>query len=143
MNILLYLPGLLVVLVQLIGVTAAAGHLLLLGLIQGLVAWPFLSTYPQDYLNGAFDFSRVFLYKWTVNWRFLSEETFLSPKLSTVLGVGHILTLILFGFAWCRPDGGVVRVLDRALRRPTLPAGNTAMTPDRTLLPFSPSLICH
>lgn len=56
-------------------------------LVQIALAWPFLTTYPVEYLKGSFDLGRVFLFKWTVNWRFLPEEvegsiTYLSNPLT-------------------------------------------------------------
>lgn len=67
--------------------------------LQLFIALPFIST-PQNfstYLSGAFDLSRVFLYKWTVNWRFLTEERFLSPQFSKSLLIGHLSFLVFFG----------------------------------------------
>ncbi|KAG8882910.1 dolichyl-P-Man:Man(5)GlcNAc(2)-PP-dolichol alpha-1,3-mannosyltransferase [Tulasnella sp. 331] len=142
MNILLYFPGLLVVLVQNLGIAETAGHVLLIGLIQVAVAWPFLSTYPTDYFHAAFDFSRQFLYTWTVNWRFLSEDTFLSSGFAKTLTLCHVATLVASGFVWCRPDDGVVRVLKRAFGRPGTPAGKLPANADRiaTIL-FTSNLI--
>lgn len=99
--------------------------------IQAILASPFLSEDPRNYLKGAFDLGRVFLYKWTVNWRFVDEETFLSSTFALSLLVGHISVLVVFGlFKWCELDGGVWKVLDRGLRRPRLPAGLAPTTPD-------------
>ncbi|KAG8932114.1 dolichyl-P-Man:Man(5)GlcNAc(2)-PP-dolichol alpha-1,3-mannosyltransferase [Tulasnella sp. 418] len=142
MNVLLYLPGLLVVFVLQSGIIPTLGYLSTIALCQAIVAVPFLTTYPHEYLTNAFEFSRVFLYKWTVNWRSVSEETFLSPTFARSLLAGHLITLIVFGFLWCREDGGVVKVLDRAIRRPSLPAGISAMSPDRiTTILFTSNLI--
>lgn len=70
MNILLFAPGLLLLLLQFpenimetivcLGICAS---------IQLLLGAPFLSTYPEAYLRKAFEFDRVFFYKWTVNWK--------------------------------------------------------------------------
>ena len=38
---------------------------------QLLVGLPFLFNYPVNYIIGAFNLGRVFLYKWTVNFRYL------------------------------------------------------------------------
>ncbi|KAG9040245.1 dolichyl-P-Man:Man(5)GlcNAc(2)-PP-dolichol alpha-1,3-mannosyltransferase [Tulasnella sp. JGI-2019a] len=142
MNILLYLPGLLVILVQSLGILATSGHMLLIGLVQLGVAGPFLLTYPTDYLHGAFDFSRQFLYTWTVNWKVFPESTFVSLGFARALTLCHIVTLVAFGYIWCRPDGGVLRVLDRAFRRLATPAGVRPLTADRiaTIL-FTSNLI--
>lgn len=82
----------------------------------------------------AFDLSRVFMYKWTVNWRLVDEETFLSRGWAKGLIIGQLSTLAAFGlFQWCNRDGGVWKVLSRGLRRPTLPAGLAPITADREL----------
>lgn len=98
---------------------------------QVLLAAPFLKTDPWAYAHGAFDLGRVFLYKWTVNWRFLAEETFLDKRLALGLLIGHLSVLAVFGwFRWCNPDGGAFNVLSRGLKRPLLPAGLAVVTPD-------------
>lgn len=131
MSVILYLPGLLVVLVKRHGVVTTARYIVMLVATQALIAWPFISQYPTEYFHNGFDFSRVFLYKWTVNWRFFPEDRFLSPELSKALLVGHLSTLVAFGaLKWCRQDGGVVAVVSRALRRPALPATLGVVTAD-------------
>jgi len=56
------------------------------------------------YLSRAFEFSRQFLFKWTVNWRFVGEDVFLSREFSTALLVGHMSALILFALTrWLKP----------------------------------------
>jgi alpha-1,3-mannosyltransferase len=73
------------------------------------------------------------LYKWTVNWRFVDEETFLSPQWALGLLVGHLTVLCAFAwFRWCQPDGGTLNVLVRAWRRPLMPSGFVLVTPDCT-----------
>jgi len=131
MSILLYLPGLLVILFKRHGLIASLQHMATIVLIQVLLGLPFLVQHWRSYLNYAFDLNRVFLYKWTVNWRFINEETFLSPRWANGLLIVHVSTLTAFGlFKWCKRDGGVWKVLDRAIRRPTLPAGLAPLTAD-------------
>lgn len=66
-------------------------------------------TKPGDstaYFKQAFDFSRAFLYKWTVNFRFLSEEAFLSSRLSyTLLCIHATLLMTFFQSRWIAPSG--------------------------------------
>ncbi|KDQ16325.1 glycosyltransferase family 58 protein [Botryobasidium botryosum FD-172 SS1] len=124
MNILLYLPGLLLILFKTEGLLGTLRHICTIVLFQILVALPFLRTHPREYLSGAFNLSRAFLYKWTVNWRFFSEETFLSSPFSKVLLAGHLMTLVAFAIGkWCAPDGGIWRVIDRGIKRPSRGAG--------------------
>jgi len=131
MSILLYLPGLLVILFKRRGLLSTIGHIVTIVATQILFALPFLREDPWAYAHSAFDLGRVFLYKWTVNWRIFDEETFLSKNLSMALLVGHLGVLIAFGlFKWCEVDGGVQRVISRGLRRPQLPAGLAPVTAD-------------
>ncbi|KAF9009442.1 glycosyltransferase family 58 protein [Cyathus striatus] len=131
MSILLYVPGLAVITFKRRGLIPTIVQLIVIGAMQLLFAFPFLREDPWAYAHGAFDFGRVFLYKWTVNWRFLDEQTFLSSGLAKALLVGHVSVLVLFGlFKWCKPDGGVWTVLGRGLKRPITPAGRMAVTAD-------------
>jgi alpha-1,3-mannosyltransferase len=131
MSAFLYLPGLIVILVKRRGIVFTVRKLVNILGVQTLLAYPFIQEDLWAYLHCAFDFSRVFLYKWTVNWRMLSEETFLSQKFAKCLLIGHVVVLVCFGLLrWCKPDGGVVTVVDRALRRPNRPAGLAPITPD-------------
>ena len=124
MSAFLYLPGILVVLFRRQGLFKTIGFLIAMISAQIWMAMPFLWEHPRSYLKNAFDFSRVFLYEWTVNWRFFGEKTFLSPTLAIALLLLHIVVLVSFGMSrWCRKDGGTIKVLSRGLRRPTLPAG--------------------
>jgi alpha-1,3-mannosyltransferase len=61
-----------------------------------LVAYEFLGSDPFIYLSKAFEFSRQFFFKWTVNWRFIGEETFLSKPFSLGLLGAHAGLLLLF-----------------------------------------------
>ncbi|CAA7265372.1 unnamed protein product [Cyclocybe aegerita] len=131
MNVILYLPGLLVIMFKRKGLLSTLSYMFTLGASQVLFAVPFLKEDPWAYLLTAFNFGRVFLYKWTVNWRFFSEETFLSKELAVTLLVLHVSTLIAFGlFKWCDVDGGLSHVLYRGFKRPEEPAGIAYVTSD-------------
>ena len=122
MSILLYLPGLLVILFKRRGLLLTVVYMVFLAMTQIFFAVPFLMEDARAYAQSAFNFGRVFLYKWTVNWRFIEEDVFLSSRFAITLLVGHATVLILFGlFKWCELDGGVYRVLSRGFRRPLHP----------------------
>ena len=71
-------------------------------------------TNARAYVGRAFQLTRVFKYEWTVNWRFLPEETFLSRNFSIGLLVAHAAFLLLFLFTrWTRPLGRSPRDLAR------------------------------
>ncbi|KAF5324538.1 hypothetical protein D9611_004241 [Ephemerocybe angulata] len=131
MSVLLYFPGLLVISFKRRGPSSTFLSMVKVAATQVLFAVPFLKENPWSYARGAFDLGRVFLYKWTVNWRFLDEQTFLEPKLALGLLIGHVTVLVAFAwFRWCQPDGGTWSVLARGLKRPLLPAGLATVTPD-------------
>jgi alpha-1,3-mannosyltransferase len=128
MSVFLYLPGLLVIVFLGQGLKSTLDKLMILLATQILFAMPFLREDAWAYLHSAFDLGRVFLYKWTVNWRLLDEETFLSKQLAVALLIGHFSVLLAFGlFKWC---GGVYQVLLRGFKRPFRPAGLTPVTAD-------------
>lgn len=102
MNILLFAPGLLVLMLRGSGVVGTAVELAVCAGVQLVTGAPFLLTYPVSYLTKAFELSRVFTYKWTVNWRFLPEEVFVSKPLALALLAGHLLCLGLLLWRWGR-----------------------------------------
>jgi len=143
MSVLLYLPAYLVVLVQQRGLYTTIRLCLTIISVQGLLAYPFLLKHPLPYVQYAFNFGRVFLYKWTVNWRFLSEERFLDPKFAKALLVGHVSVLVAFGlFRWCRFSGGVLAVLNRAIQHPSRPGSPVPISADGIItIAFTSNLI--
>lgn len=119
MNVLLYLPGLLVVLLKTLGLVDSLVHILIMVVIQVWLGLPFLVPYPRSYLANAFDFSRQFLFKWTVNWRFVPEDVFLSKRFALSLLFGHLSVLLLFAlFRWFKGDGGLIATVKRAVSMP-------------------------
>lgn len=101
MNVLLFAPGLLLLLLQRNGsLLGTMKHLLICASIQIILGWPFLSTFPVSYIKKAFEFDRVFFYKWTVNWKFLPEEIFISKSWALVLLSCHLGTLALLARKW-------------------------------------------
>ncbi|KZS99080.1 glycosyltransferase family 58 protein [Sistotremastrum niveocremeum HHB9708] len=143
MSNLLYAPALMVLLYTQRGLYSSIRHALLVIFVQILLAWEFLSSYPQSYLKNAFDLSRVFLYKWTVNWRMLDEDTFLSPTFSRALLCAHLVTLLVFcSQKWLSPEGGILTTVARGLRRPSVPASSRVLSADEIItLLFTSNLI--
>lgn len=119
MSALLYLPGLLVVLFKRRGLVGTLLHVTVLVSTQIIAGLPFLLAHPRSYLKYSYEFSRAFLYKWTVNWRFVGEETFLSNWWARGLLAAHIATLVAFGlFKWCRREGGALQVISNGISNP-------------------------
>ncbi|KAM9088562.1 dol-P-Man:Man(5)GlcNAc(2)-PP-Dol alpha-1,3-mannosyltransferase isoform 7-T7 [Megaptera novaeangliae] len=61
---------------------------------------PFLLENPVGYVSRSFDLGRQFLFRWTVNWRFLPEALFLHRAFHLALLTVHLTLLLLF--ALCR-----------------------------------------
>ncbi|KAI1315641.1 dolichyl-P-Man:Man(5)GlcNAc(2)-PP-dolichol alpha-1,3-mannosyltransferase [Mortierella claussenii] len=119
MNILLFFPAFGFLIWQTQGVIGTIAQLIIMLLIQILLSLPFTLHHPESYISKAFEFSRVFEYKWTVNWKFLDEKTFLSNDLSKLLLVSHLVVLFAFViFRWSRSEGGIIPVILRGLTAP-------------------------
>lgn len=102
MNILLFAPGLLLLLLQRNqSLYRTMKHLVICAMVQLILGWPFLSTHPASYIKKAFEFDRVFFYEWTVNWKFLPEELFVSKAWAMTLLLCHLGTLVLLAMKWC------------------------------------------
>ena len=105
MNMLLQAPGILLVLLMGTGIHETIICLSICAGLQLLLGFPFLSTYPLEYISRSFDLGRVFMHKWTVNFKFLSEEIFVSQTISitllflTILGAS-ILNEVIWSWIW-------------------------------------------
>lgn len=111
MTMLLPFPALLLILVQDAGIELTVILMLLAGFFTISLAVPFMGSSEQFflYLGQAFNLGRQFLYKWTVNWRFVDEETFLSKPFAYSLLVVHASVLLLFvHYKWVRPSSNGV-----------------------------------
>jgi len=117
MSLLLALPALGIILLLMRGVVTGARQAWMMFQLQLVIAFPFLSVNAIGYFSRAFEFSRQFLFKWTVNWRFVGEELFLSREFSISLLVGHVSALVLFALTkWLAPASRpVVDMVSRAL----------------------------
>lgn len=67
-----------------------------------MLALPFLLVNPWSYISRSFDLGRVFLFEWTVNWKFLPEDIFLNRIFHIGLLSAHILALVAFVPVWMR-----------------------------------------
>jgi len=85
--------------------------------LQLMLGLPFLLQHPRSYLSKAFEFSRIFLLKWSVNWAFLPEDAFRSKAVAICLLLAHLSLLLMFAqYRWCKEDGGLLRLLLRRLK---------------------------
>lgn len=102
MNVLLFAPALFFVLLS----TRGFLQTVLLGLfcaaVQIVLGLPFLLANPVSYIMGAFNLGRIFLYEWTVNWRFLPEDVFVDRRFHLVLLGLHAAVILCFLPKWIR-----------------------------------------
>ncbi|KAM0225452.1 hypothetical protein ACHAQD_001388 [Fusarium lateritium] len=74
--------------------------------VQFLIGIPFIAKNPRGYAARAFELSREFKFQWTVNWRMLGEETFLSKSFALTLLACHVAALLIFiSKRWLQPTG--------------------------------------
>jgi len=127
----LYLPGIMVVVCNKRGLLTTIGHVAITVVLQGFLGLPFIREYPWEYLAGAFDFSRAFLYKWTVNWRFVPEEVFLRKSFAKGLLAIHLFILIIFLLnRWFVGLRGSFVTIITAIKRPSRPPAILPVTSD-------------
>ena len=104
MNILLYLPGLLLLINWSMNYRKTIVSVVYTVVFQAAIATPFLYQNYSAYLNRAFDFGRQFEMKWSVNWQFLPLQVFESRLFHLSLLCLH-LTLLL-GFLFLKASYG-------------------------------------
>ncbi|KAL7786315.1 ALG3 domain-containing protein [Trichoderma ceciliae] len=96
MSLLLVLPAVVVVLFLGRGFQGALRLVWLMVQVQLVLAIPFITTNWAGYLGRAFELSRQFKFEWTVNWRMLGEDVFLSRSFSITLLAFHATSLLVF-----------------------------------------------
>ncbi|TLD37726.1 glycosyltransferase family 58 protein [Venturia nashicola] len=105
MSVILTLPAVGVMLLQAVGSERAITQAMLIGQTQGLFAFEFVKVHWRAYIYSAFQLNRQFLYEWTVNWRFVPEEIFLSRPFSYALLSLHVGLLLTFiTTRWVKPS---------------------------------------
>jgi len=106
MNILLFAPGLLLLLLKRFGLLGAVPRLFLAcALPQVLLGFPFLVANWFGYVQRSFDLGRQFFYVWSVNWQFVPETLFLNRWFGLLLLALTASTCLLFAlFKWTAPE---------------------------------------
>jgi len=124
MNAMLAAPGLAVLMIEALGLAGALRRIGLCAGVQLLLGAPFLAAAPRAYLRGAFGGFGDLQQLWSVNWKFLSEEAFFSPRLTAALLVAHVGLLLHLGARrWCARGGLSVPAMVRRLLTRAEPAG--------------------
>ena len=133
MTLLLGLPALAVIFLQGRGFVGGLRAASIMAQVQLLLALPFLGKHAWAYATRAFDFSRAFEYKWTVNWRMLGEHVFQSKGLALgLLGVHAVLLTAFLTQRWLTPSQRSLSSLVKPVLR-----GRAPMTPNEELLASS------
>lgn len=96
MSLLLVLPAVAILLFLGRGLSGALRVLWIVVQVQLGLAVPFLSINAKGYFGRAFELSRQFKFEWTVNWRMVGEDVFLSRWFSLTLLAGHVSVLLVF-----------------------------------------------
>jgi len=113
MTMLMAAPPLAAIVIQAVGI----GEAFFLGtwtvIVQACLAFPFLNNQIGTgfiYFERAFDFGRQFLYKWTVNWRFVDEKVFLSREFAIGLLIVHVSAILYFmENRWVKPSSSSIK----------------------------------
>ncbi|XP_042464256.1 dol-P-Man:Man(5)GlcNAc(2)-PP-Dol alpha-1,3-mannosyltransferase-like isoform X1 [Zingiber officinale] len=106
MNVLLYAPPLFLLMLKALDIKGVFSTLFGAALVQIILGLPFLLTYPVEYLSRAFNLGRVFIHFWSVNFKFVPEQIFVSKEFSIALLVLHLMLLATFAqFRWSKSEG--------------------------------------
>ncbi len=96
---------------------------------QVTLAFPFLPVNAKGYLARSFELTRQFLFKWTVNWRFVGEERFVSREFAMSLLAVHLALLATFVLTrWTRPSGLSIPALISTAIKPVPPKAQQMMS---------------
>ena len=105
MNVLLWAPGVLAILVKAATPLATVRGVAAGAMLQVALALPFLLAAPREYLARAFEFTRAFQMQWSVNWQFLPPKWFADPRFALILLGLHLRFLWSFAkFRWCAKE---------------------------------------
>ncbi|KAL9102979.1 MAG: hypothetical protein Q9163_001932 [Psora crenata] len=119
MSILLAVPGVGITLLQALPPQRAINSAMLMAQVQVLLAVPFVRVNTSSYVARAFQLTRQFMFKWTVNWRFVGEERFLSRDFAmALLAIQAVLLLLFASTRWTKPSGLSVPNLIRTIVKP-------------------------
>jgi alpha-1,3-mannosyltransferase len=78
----------------------------LMAQVQFAIGIPFIMKNSRGYAARAFELSREFKFEWTVNWRMLGEDVFLSKTFAIFLLACHVTALLVFiSQRWLQPTG--------------------------------------
>ncbi|KAF2645941.1 Lethal(2)neighbour of Tid protein [Massarina eburnea CBS 473.64] len=116
MSLLLPLPAMGITMLQALGTGEAFTQAMIIVQVSCLYGYPFRKRAPS-YFARAFELTREFLHKWTVNWRFVPEDVFVSRPFALSLLSVHIGLLYWFvKTRWMKPSERRPRDIWRMIR---------------------------
>ena len=98
MSAMLYLPALLLNLNYHFGLLKTLLSVVFLVAMQVIIGMEWIIHDWRAYVGKAFEFDRVFMFKWSVNWQFLGEEVATGKPLASTLLITHLGLLLIFLF---------------------------------------------
>ncbi|XP_009604382.1 dol-P-Man:Man(5)GlcNAc(2)-PP-Dol alpha-1,3-mannosyltransferase [Nicotiana tomentosiformis] len=135
MNVLLYAPPLLLLMVKAMDIVGVISALAGAALVQILLGLPFILSHPASYISKAFDLGRVFIHFWSVNFKFVPEEIFVSKAFALSLLVAHLSLLLIFAhYRWCRHEDGLFAVVHSKIIQLKLRFSHRNMSPTNRVL---------
>ena len=146
MSMLLAAPGVGFVLFQALPPGRAVNQIMIMLQVQVLLGVQFLTVNARSYLSRAFEVTRQFLFKWTVNWRFVGEETFLARRFGASLLIANLVLLAMFAHTrWTKPAGLSPMALLRTIIYPLPPRAQQqigkSVTAEFTMITILSSLV--
>jgi alpha-1,3-mannosyltransferase len=120
MSAMLYLPALLLNLNYHFGLVKTALSMVFLVVMQVLIGLEWILYDWRAYVGKAFEFDRVFMFKWSVNWQFLGEEVATGKTLAKYLLMAHLGLLMVFLLMKWSPFTRGVGIWFKELRLPEL-----------------------
>lgn len=116
MNVLLYAPPLFLLMLKGMSIKGLLSALLGAALLQILLGLPFLLSHPLGYISRAFNLGRVFIHFWSVNFKFVPDDVFVSKEFASALLVLHLTFLVMFAhYRWSKYEGGLLHLLHSRL----------------------------
>ncbi|XP_044493869.1 dol-P-Man:Man(5)GlcNAc(2)-PP-Dol alpha-1,3-mannosyltransferase [Mangifera indica] len=112
MNVLLYAPPLLLLLLKAMSVSGVISALAGAALVQILLGLPFIASHPIAYISRSFNLGRVFIHFWSVNFKFIPEQIFVSKGFAVSLLTAHLALIVAFAHCrWCKHEQGLLNFL--------------------------------
>ncbi|XP_020109725.1 dol-P-Man:Man(5)GlcNAc(2)-PP-Dol alpha-1,3-mannosyltransferase isoform X2 [Ananas comosus] len=121
MNVLLYAPPLFLLMLKGMSIKGVFFALLGAASLQILLGLPFLLFHPIAYISRAFNLGRVFIHFWSVNFKFVPDNVFVSKEFASALLLLHLTLLLVFAhYRWSKHEGGLINLVKSRLSNAVL-----------------------